>query len=187
MFGAFGKKVITSVVTFTSMLFSSYKGNFAEFDGVALQQDKTGIEISANLENAFENDFEEFFRCGKPITVWFLIQVRYNRYNVAEMYYAHRVKYDPLLHFYTVFIQENDQLITLDSHEQVLEAIRGFHCKWEVPPQYNPGDEFEVVVSGYLTKLRLESTDEEFDLMNLWHHKRPIARGKFVWGYPDEN
>ncbi len=187
MFGAFGQKFITGVVTLTSMLFSSYKGNFAKFDGIVLQQEQHEVQISASLQDAFDNDFEEFFRCGKPINVWFIIQIHYDRYVVDEIYYAHRVKYDPLLHYYTVFIQETEELITLETHQEVVEAIRGFYCKWEVPPQYNKGDEFDVVVSGFLTKLHLESTDEEFDLMNLWHNRRPLARQKFVWGYPDEN
>ncbi len=187
MFGAFGQKVITGIVTFTSMMFSSYKGNFAKFDGIALQQDSKCIQMSVNLEEAFENDFEEFFRCGKPISIWFLVQIRSGNENVKEFYYAHRVKYDPLLQYYTVFLQETDDIVTFETHEEVVDAIRQFHCKWEVPPEFNRGDEIEVIIGGYLTKLRLESTGEEFDLMNLWHHRRPYAQGTIVWGYPDEN
>ncbi len=187
MFGAFGQKFITGVVTLTSMLFSSYKGNFAEFDGIVVQQDRNEIQISASLENAFENDFEEFFRCGKPINIWFLIQIRNGHEIIDEMYYAHRVKYDPLLHYYTVFIQETEDLITLDTHNEVIKAIRGIHCTWEIPPGYSRGDEFNVEVRGFLTKLRLESTGEEFDLMNLWHHRRPMVHRKFMWGYPNED
>ena len=76
MFQSLANKLITGVLSLSMLLLSSYQGNEAEFSELYFSFLGDGVLLRTKLVNAFENDFEEIFKCGKTIDIFFKIELK---------------------------------------------------------------------------------------------------------------
>ena len=100
MFESLGKYILKGVITFTLLVLSSYEGNDATFKALQINYLEGAIGIEVQLESAFENDFEEIFKTGKSIDIWFNTSVSSQGIVLEEQDFSHNVTYDPLLDSY---------------------------------------------------------------------------------------
>ena len=162
-------KLVTGVISLSMMLFSSYQGNepkFARLNSV-LSEDR--ILIFTKLENAFENDFEEVFKSGNEIFIYFTLSIKQKDQSIFRRTFFHSVEYDPLLKQYFIELQEQEKKITSRSFDDLIETITVFEFDYlgDFP------DRVTVSLTAYLEKLYLDSLDKEYDLMLLWKLQKP--------------
>lgn len=166
----FAEKLFAGVVSITMMLFSSYEGNHARFSEVLTGYNEEVIMIRTSLVNAFENDFEQIFRSGSPVTVTIELKVSRDNQLIDTKEYRNTVLFDPLNRYFQVeaeasnyhsFTTSFDELIT------VISEIDIFYETWGIEGTYR----FELTAG--MDRVHLASLDKEFDLMMLWHYKNP--------------
>lgn len=172
MFQTLSNKIITGVITLSMMLLSSYEGNNARFDNVFASCVGSQIFISATLEEAFENDFEEIFKSGKRIEIFFNIQIFDHDLNIHETEFRHAVLYDPLGKFYTVFLEEQQMQTSAGSFPELIDIISNVEYIYN-SDKYDGG---HIILSAYLKKIKLQSLKKEYDMMMLWKFKKPKVR-----------
>jgi len=169
MFQILAEKVISGLAAFSMLLLSSYQGNEASFSvyNISFLEDKMFIEC--RLENAFENDFEEIFKSGQDINIFFDIKIDVGGQTIHEEEFKHTIVFDPLEQVFNISLEEQDQLSTTDSYNQLKSIVSKIEYSYEVENI----KEGTLTINAYLPKIRLESLNREFDLMMLWKYNRP--------------
>ncbi|MBN1949497.1 MAG: DUF4390 domain-containing protein [Candidatus Cloacimonetes bacterium] len=176
MFQSLTQKVISGVVALSMMLLSGYQGNDAEFSEIEAVFQEKGVLIRTRLISAFENDFEELFKSGQEISVFFELNLKEKKEVFFRQIFRHSLQFDPLEQSFHVVIEESGYDLIVNSYENLLEAISIFEYfyKDELP------DKFEIKLWAYLENIRIESINEEYDMMMLWKFKKPLISKKFV-------
>jgi len=166
-------KVYFSVLAFSVLLFSNYTGNDAQFSNVNSRTIGDNIVFSTFLKNSFEHDFNEIFKSGKNIHIWFEFRVlKDNKIIHFEKFY-HLVKWNASKGEYTVDLQEQNFKCSVKTNKELLYLI----SKVEYP-FYKSSFKGDVTVEfkSYLPKVYLETINKEVDLMLLWKMNTPSIR-----------
>ena len=179
MFGNLGNRIVSSIASLTALVFSSYHGNEAHFSDLDLHLREERLTIECRLQEAFDHDFEEFFRSGKPINVWFVMQVRSGNELVREEFFYHRVEYDPLTMYYEVYIHEDQNNIVATSYAELLRTVEDFEYSINLL-ELDTANSLEVTLTAYLADIKLDTMAQPFDLMLLWNFKRPVVKKRFT-------
>jgi hypothetical protein len=169
MFQALSSKIITGVITLSMLLLSSYEGNNAVFNQMMASYIGSKIYVSAQLENAFENDFDEIFKSGQRVDIFFKIEIFNHDGKTHEREFRHAVIFDPLKKYYNVFLEEQNLQTVITDYDELIESIS------QVEYYYN-GDKYEgghVTLTAYMKKIKLQKLKKEYDLMMLWKFKKP--------------
>lgn len=164
------------MVALSMMLLSGYQGNDAAFSEIEAVFQEQGVLIRARLLSAFENDFEELFKSGQEISVYFELNLKEKKEVFFRQIFRHSLQFDPLEQSFHVTIEESGYDLVIKSYESLLEAISNFEFlyKEKLP------DKFEIRLGAYLEKISIESINEEYDMMMLWKFKKPLISKKFV-------
>ena len=171
MFQSLTSKVISGIVSLSMLLLSSYEGNIAEFSNIEAQFLSNRILLKTQLLNAFENDFEEIFKSGQTIEIFFEITIKDNSEVIHTNEFKHTVIFDPMEQFYTLNLEEQDSETNVYSHEDLKTKISEIEYLFESDVKIP--DELQVTFTSYLKKMRLETLGEEYDMMMLWKFKKP--------------
>ncbi|MCF7794668.1 MAG: hypothetical protein K9N09_12060 [Candidatus Cloacimonetes bacterium] len=169
MFQTLSNKIITGVITLSMMLLSSYEGNNAKFDNVFASFVGSQIFVSAQLIDAFENDFEEVFKSGQRIEIFFNIKIFSEDLQIHDAEFRHAVLFDPLGKYYTVYLEEQQMQTTASNYEELKEIISNVEYSYN-SVKYDGG---HILLSAYLKKIKLQSMQKEYDMMMLWKFKKP--------------
>lgn len=172
MFEALAGKVVSGVISLSMMLFSSYEGNQPYFSQMAVSLVENRIFIKTELVNAFDNDFEDIFRSGKQIDIFFNITLKTDSNIISEDDFKHTVIYDPLSDSFTLIIEELDEIIIIDSYRQLLKNI----AKIEYTCNIDSAENVIIEIESYLSKIKFDSFGKKYDLMILWNLKKPKAK-----------
>jgi len=175
MFQAFTNKVVTGIISLSMVLFSSYKGNPAKFENLMLDNSINGIAIEASLSDAFENDFEDVFKSGSSVRVFFELKILEDKNELYSSNFSHMVLFDTQTKLFTLELEEQDLTLTELPYKRMLEQLAHISCDVdEILPST-----IMIVLTSYLPKMRLESVDQEYDMMILWNMKRPTIKRQF--------
>ncbi|OQX70824.1 MAG: hypothetical protein B6D62_03440, partial [Candidatus Cloacimonas sp. 4484_275] len=165
MFENLLSKVVSGIVSFSMLLLSSYRGNDADFSEITAKKLSSGILIQTNLQNAFENDFEQVFKCGQEINVFFELKIRSKNDKEFSQIFRHSVKFFPMRQYYSVFLEEAKKHWETDNFEEMKKIISRFEFEF----YQNLSSETEIEISAFLPKISLDSSEKKFDLMMLWN------------------
>jgi hypothetical protein len=172
------EKIMSGLISISMMLFSSYEGNNASFASLRANLFENNMVVSAKLENAFENDFEEIFKLGIEIDIFFRLKITSQNNQIFHSVFSHKVEYDPLLKRYFVNLEEQDKQAIASTYDELIEMISQFEFDFkETIPQ-----RVTVELSAYLEKLFLPNLEKEYDLMMLWKMKNPVITSNFRRG-----
>ena len=176
MFQVLTSKIITGVITLSMLLLSSYEGNNAAFENFTATVLGSNIYIKANLVQAFENDFEELFKSGQRIDVFFKVDIRNSDGPVYQDEFKHSILFNPLKQIYVVFLEDQKTQMTASSLEELIEVISSidYVCKCEGFKEGN------ITLSSFLKKVRLKSIGREYDMMMLWKFKKPSVKHRYT-------
>jgi hypothetical protein len=151
------------------MLLSSYEGNHARFSDISFSFLGDKIFITVQLEGAFENDFEEIFKSGQQIDIYFNIEFKNGSDVLYSDEFVHSIIYDPLSKFFDITLEEQKENFSTDSYQQLIEKISQIEYTYENAELEN----IVVSLESSLKKIRLQSMKKEYDLMMLWKFKKP--------------
>ena len=176
MQGFFGK-IMAGLLSVSALMFSSYTGNKPEFRPLQCRTGQNYLIIKAKLDKAFDNDFSDVFKCGKPITVWYKVEIRQGGNILFNRSYRHTVSFDPMTATWELYTSENSRKIIHDSYQKLLDETSELECSI---PRENSWRNIEVRAEAWLPSIEVTNPDRTVDLMVLWKYKRPATRAAFV-------
>lgn len=166
-------KVLAGLVSFTTLFLSSYTGNEPSFKPIQSRKGGNYLQVSAMLQNAFENDFDNVFKCGKPIHIMFKAEIRQANNVVWTKNYRHSVSYNPMNAVWMVYLSETNQNLQFASYQDLIKQISALECSIPIAQNWHT---VELRLESWLTKVTLAQDKREIDLMMLWKFKRPVNR-----------
>jgi hypothetical protein len=176
MFQSLADKVVTGVISLSMLLFSSYEGNKAKFSDIDADFLQNSLVIRTQLFEAFENDFEDIIKSGAEIDVFFSLSLWEKRQVIHEVQFRHSVSFQPMKQVYQVVLEERDKKYLLTSYEQVINEISRVEYLYdgETP------EKFQIKITAYLDKMKLDNNPNEYDLMMLWNFKKPHTKKTII-------
>ncbi len=169
MFQILAEKVISGLAAFSMLLLSSYQGNNASFADYTTSFLDDKMFFECKLENAFENDFEEIFKSGQIIDIFFNVIIDLNGSVIHEEEFRHSIIFDPLTQLFSIELEDQDLTFSTNSYDELKNIISNI--------EYNFKDENikECIINmnAYLPKIRLIALNKDFDLMMLWKYNEP--------------
>lgn len=173
MLGSLVSKVYLNVLAFSVLLFSNYTGNVVNFTDVKAKAVGDNIVFSTFLETAFENDFNEIFKSGKEIKVWFEFRVLKDNKIVHFEKFYHQVKWNPSKQEYSIDLQEQNYKVSVKNFQELKYYLS--NVEYPFYKSTHKGD-FQIEFKSYLPKVYLDTINKEVDLMLLWNMKRPTIK-----------
>lgn len=179
MFQILAEKVISGLAAFSMLLLSSYQSNEANFADYSISFLDDRMFLECKLENAFENDFEEIFKSGQTINIFFNIEININGEIIHEEEFKHTIIFDPLKQVFNIALEEQELTFVTDSYIDLKKIVSKIEYDYE--------NEFikdgTLKINAYLPKIRLESLNREFNLMMLWKYNKPELVAKLESEY----
>lgn len=169
MFQILAEKVISGLAAFSMLLLSSYQGNEAAFSNYTTSYIGNKLFLECKLENAFDNDFEEIFKSGQSIDVFFSITIHHAGEVIHEEQFRHCIIFDPLSQLFDIELEDQDLTSSTNSYDELKNIISQVEYSFE---DENIND-CTLTMNAYLPKIRLESLNRDFDLMMLWKFNKP--------------
>jgi len=125
--------------------------------------------LVCKLENAFENDFEEIFKSGQSIDIFFSVKIKLNNLLIHEEEFRHSIIFDPLTQLFSIELEDQDLSFTTNSYDELKIIISNIEYSFK---DENIKD-CTITMSAYLPKIRLIALNKDFDLMMLWKFNQP--------------
>lgn len=169
MFQILAEKVISGLAAFSMLLLSSYQGNDASFADYTASFLDDRMFFECKLENAFENDFEEIFKSGQIIDIFFNIKIDLNGSVIHEEEFRHSIVFDPLTQLFSIELEDQDLTYSTNSYDELKNIISNIEYSFK---DENIKDCI-VNMNAYLPKIRLIALNKDFDLMMLWKYNGP--------------
>jgi hypothetical protein len=168
-------KIVSGLISISMALFSSYEGNNADFSFLQANLQENHITISAELENAFENDFEEIFKLGTEVHIYYYLKIENKTDRIFSSIFTHKVEYDPVLRRYFIDLGEQNKQVIASDYTELIDYLSNFEYVYQgyVPPL------IRVSLTAYLDKLYLPNLQKEYDLSVLWKKQKPSIRKSF--------
>jgi hypothetical protein len=174
--GLFGK-VMAGLLSFSALMFFPHQGNHPQFQPLQCSAGHSYLQVSVKLNNAFDNDFPDVFKCGKPIHLWYKIGIRLNGETVHSALYRHTVTYDPMNAAWELFSTESSHKEVYTSYSELIKEISVLECSI---PRDSRWQTVEITAESWLQPVELSQPHRTVDLMVLWQFKRPSARKVFT-------
>jgi len=169
MFQLLAEKVISGLAAFSMLLLSSYQGNEASFSEYTTSFIGNRVFLECKLLNAFDNDFEEIFKSGQSIDVYFEVKIKLDDQIVHEEVFRHSLIFDPLSQLFSIELEEQDMVASTGSYNELKNIISSIEYSYEGELINN----CNLLMIAYLPKIRLEALNKDFDMMMLWRYNKP--------------
>ena len=176
MFQILAEKVISGLAAFSMLLLSSYQGNEASFSNYTTSFLDNRMFLECKLENAFDNDFEEIFKSGQSIDIYFGIKIELNNTIIHEEEFRHSIIFDPLTQVFSIELEDQGLTSSTNSYEELKTIISNIEYSFE---DENIQD-YTLTLHAYLPKIRLIALNKDFDLMMLWKYNGPELTAKLA-------
>ena len=176
MFQILAEKVISGLAAFSMLLLSSYQGNEASFSAYTTSFLDDRLFFECKLENAFDNDFEEIFKSGQSIDIFFGVIIELNNLIIHEEEFRHSIIFDPLTQVFSIELEDQDLSLSTNSYDELKIIISNIEYSFK---DKNIRD-CSLMLNAYLPKIRLQALNKDFDLMMLWKYSKPKLTAKLV-------
>ena len=170
MFESLGNYILKGVITFGLLILSSYEGNDAKFSSLQISYLEGAVGVEISLDDAFENDFEEIFKTGKSIDIWFNTSVSSQGVILEEEEFSHCVTYNPLLDSYLLIKGSTNESIVCENFQCLVEELSKINWHFR---RLRSVSNYDFNIYAHLDKIYFEDMDKEFNLMLLWKNKSP--------------
>ena len=182
MFQALADKILTGIVSFGMMVLTTTEGNNASFAEMTSTFYGNRIVFQTELVGAFANDFEEIFRCGKEIEIFFHIKIKAGNQTIHTNVFKHIVIFDPLEQNFIINLEETNLEITTNSYEELIETISQVEYEFAKDLNY---EQINVTLVSYLEKIYLDTLGKDYDMMMLWKFKKPKVNKRIDLGFDE--
>ena len=174
MFQILAEKVISGLAAFSMLLLSSYQGNEASFSTYTTSFLDDRMFFECKLENAFENDFEEIFKSGQSIDIYFSVKIGLEGLMIHEEEFRHSIIFDPLTQLFSIELEDQGLSFSTNSYDELKIIISNIEYSFK---DENIHD-CTFTLKAYLPKIRLIALNRDFDLMMLWKYNEPKLSAK---------
>ncbi len=174
MFQILAEKVISGLAAFSMLLLSSYQGNEASFSAYTTSFLDDRMFFECKLENAFENDFEEIFKSGQSIDIYFSVKIGLEGLMIHEEEFRHSIIFDPLTQLFSIELEDQGLSFSTNSYDELKIIISNIEYSFK---DENIHD-CTFTLKAYLPKIRLIALNRDFDLMMLWKFNKPKLTAK---------
>jgi hypothetical protein len=169
-------KVMAGWLSVSALLFSSFTGNEPVFRPLQCKAGSNYLLVTARLDDAFENDFGDVFKCGRPVVLNYKIEVRNAGETAFSATYRHTVTYDPMTASWAVEKSETRTREIISTYSLMLEEISHLEC---TIARNNRWKSVEINAEAWLLPVNTSQSNKTIDLMVLWKYKRPATRTVF--------
>ena len=169
MFQILAEKVIGGLAAFSMLLLSSYQGNEASFSAYTTSFLDNRMFLECKLENAFDNDFEEIFKSGQSIDIYFNVKISLKGLIIHEEEFRHSIIFDPLSQVFNIELEDQYLTLSTNSYEELKTIISNIEYSYKDENIQN----YTLTLRAYLPKIRLKALNKDFDLMMLWKYNEP--------------
>jgi hypothetical protein len=169
---AMGQKLLTTLITVSVFLFSSFKGNDAVFSDLFVRNSGSYLIVQTQLQHAFDNDFQDIFKSGKTVDIWFNLEAKQRKEMLHKQVFRHSVQYDQLAGIYKIYLQEQRISRQVSSYEDMLKVISTIQYNLPLKHEWN---NVELHVDAFLKKMKFAGYSKDMDLMMLWKLKKPAV------------
>jgi len=128
------------------------------------------LQVNTRLENAFDNDFEDVFKCGKPIHIWYKVTARLGGKEVFNTTCRHSVLYDPMNACWQVYHSDTKSTEVITDYSHLLDCVSALRATIGVDPRWSA---LQVDMEAWLSEVELSGEKRTVNLMMLWKYKRP--------------
>lgn len=173
MLESFAGKVMAGIISLSALMFTSYIGNDPVFLPLQSRLGHNYLLITARLDKAFDNDFSDVFKCGKPVHLWYKLEVRDNNHPSFSRSYRHTVSYDPMNASWKLFRSETNNTEVYTSYQALIEDVSRLECSVPLNERWKI---VEVKAEAWLSEISVSQTNRTIDLMVLWKLQRPKIR-----------
>lgn len=171
MLGSFFGRVYTGILGLSLLLLSNYTGNDARFTNFQYIISEQSLVINCFLSNAFDNDFEEIFKSGIEIPIYFDSSVLSNKEIVAQKSFKHTVRWDSNVERWRIFLEDQDYTFYTDNYTTLINALSTIEIIYQFDTTGYRRLDYHITAK--LPKLYIPSIDKEVDLMVLWKLRIP--------------
>jgi hypothetical protein len=173
MFESITGKVMAGILSLSAMMFTSYTGNDPVFLPMHGKVGQNYLLLKANLDHAFDNDFGDVFKCGKPIHVWFKVEIRSYKQLALTRTYHHTVTYDPMTASWSLFRSESNHTVIYTNYQSLLNNISELDCSLPINEKWKT---VEIKTEAWLPEIELTQENRKIDLMVLWKFRKPSIK-----------
>ena len=169
-------KVMAGLLSVSALMFSPDKGNNPQFEPLQSRVGQNFLFVKAKLVNAFDNDFDDVFNCGKPVNLWYKITVKHDRNTVFTRQYRHTVTYDPMNAAWELFTSETNRKEIHTVYRDLVDDVSLLECQMPRDARWRS---VEVTAEAWLQSIELSQPHRMIDLMVHWKYKRPVTKTIF--------
>ena len=173
MLEGFTGKILAGMLSLSALVFSNYTGNDPVFSPLQSRTGHNYLILKAKLEHAFDNDFNDVFKCGKPVHLWYKIEIRDNNRISFTRNYRHTVSYDPMNASWRLYRSETNQTDIFTSYNSLVSNISELNCSIPLNENWKI---VEVRAESWMQSVELSQGNRTIDLMVLWRFKKPHIR-----------
>jgi len=177
MLQGFMGKVMAGLLSMSALMFNSYVGNEPVFLPLQCRAGQNYLLVRATLDNAFDNDFSDVFKCGKPINLWYKIEIKHENNTVYSSNFRHTVTYNPMNAAWELFKSENSQKDIYTDYHKLITEISALECS---VPRDVRWKSVQIRAEAWLPEIELTKPNRKVDLMMLWKLKRPTTKTTFT-------
>ena len=173
MFEGIAGKVLAGLVSVSALMFTSYTGNDPVFLPLHSKVGQNYLMLQATLDKAFDNDFGDVFKCGKPIHLWYRVDIRNHNQTVLTRTFRHTVTYNPMHATWALFRSETNHTEIFSTYKELISNISRLECSI---PTNSTWKSVEVRTEAWLPEIELTESNRKVDLMVLWKFHKPSVR-----------
>ncbi|MCF7796911.1 MAG: DUF4390 domain-containing protein [Lentisphaeria bacterium] len=175
-------KIITTLLSLGTALFTNIQGVDAEFTNGLIEQDGQIIVASAELINCWTPELDRILRSGHPVKITYRLELfaRENLRALTSQSIAHELRYSTLDDIFTIYRSETNQEVTVRSIENAKLVLAQLKRVGIINVDELVDDKtYYLTVSAALNRISLPGMDEELNLMAYWKGIRPDYRSEF--------
>ncbi len=176
MIGSIAGKIVASVVSLSTFVFSSYTGNDPSLRPPTGFVNNGYIQVTSNLDYAFDNDFPDVFKSGTQISVFFNVALKSNKQILFKKTYANTVQFDHMKGTYSIQQSGTGQRVEVSSYREMITAVSNLSCSIPLSKSWK---EVSAEMEVWLPTVEFRQINRKVDLMVLWKFRKPSAKSIF--------
>ncbi|PKN77638.1 MAG: hypothetical protein CVU48_10975 [Candidatus Cloacimonetes bacterium HGW-Cloacimonetes-1] len=173
MIGSIAGKIVASVVSLSTFIFSSYTGNDPALRSLSGFVNNGYLQLSTALDYAFDNDFPDVFKSGTKIDIYYNVELKNNNQLLFKKTYFNSVQFNHMTGTYKIQQSGTGQSFETSSYKEMITAVSTLSCS---VPLNKKWQEVAAEIEVWLPTVEFRQINRRVDLMVLWKFRKPSAK-----------
>ncbi|RMF09474.1 MAG: DUF4390 domain-containing protein [Candidatus Neomarinimicrobiota bacterium] len=179
LFSVLFNKTISTVIALGSLFYTAIPGVTPDMGPVEVTANGSVLMVSTRIQHAFSTDLDQIFSSGMDVALHYkiqLVEINGAPRVVKTVALTKTLAYSLLDQTYQVTdseTQESDGDMGLEDAKERWSTLQ--HLRLAGYEELQPGKEYEVRVTAWLDKIRVQGKEEPLNLMAYWNRTRPLG------------